>query len=367
MVDVQPICTVEKPGFRELVSRLKAPNLIIKGRTFFTQLLEKRYKQRKDELILVLETATDIGVTIDLWSSRRKTYLGETAHWFNSGLLRVNACLGVKRIIGPATYEVLAKQIDQTHQEFQIDRKVSMATTDNGSNFLKCFRQFSKKSIETSRKEDEENDEENEEDFVFISIGDIFDEYEKGDHEEDLGHLLPPHQKCACHLLNLVCTKDVDKIQNRKFQDLRKSVEDKLQTLCNKQNMSSQHSDLIKDKLGKLFVVKNLTRWNSLYDSLSRLYWFMKNKPKELDGVMSQLGISHFNQAEGQYVREYLIIMKHIVAALDILQGEKNIGMGFLLPTLTIVVGELTKIESEGQLRHCKPLLLALLDNIAGR
>ena len=41
--------------------------------------------------------------------------------------------------------------------------------------------------------------------------------------------------------------------------------------------------------------------------------------------------------------------------------------MGFLLPTLTIVVGELTKIESEGQLRHCKPLLLALLDNIAGR
>ena len=46
-------------------------------------------------LLLILELAT--------WNLT----IGETAHWFNCRLIRVNACLSVKRIISPVIYNVM--------------------------------------------------------------------------------------------------------------------------------------------------------------------------------------------------------------------------------------------------------------------
>ena len=62
----------------------------------------------------------------------------------------------------------------------------------------------------------------------------------------------------------------------------------------------------------------------------------MKNKQNELDDVLSNVGIYHFNRVEGLYVIEYILIMKYIVAVVGILQEEKLIGMGSVLSTLTV-------------------------------
>ena len=359
--------SVEKPGFLQLVTRLKAPHLIIRGRTFFTNFLETRFREQQEKLILALEEATDVGATLDLWSSRRKTYLGETIHWYNNELVRKNASLPIKRIIGNTSYNVLARHIEASREEFHIDQKMSMATTDNGSNFIKCFREYGSKSA-TPRMVECSDEEEDTDDFVYISLGDIFDGGEcSGSEEDGLGIHLPPHTRCACHLLNLVSTVDVDKIADTKFQKLRTSVEEKLQTLCNKQSSSSQHSDFIKEKLDNLFILKNQTRWNSMYESMFRLYRFLKNKKKELETVMSHFGITHFRPVEVEYVREYLMIMEVISVALDILQGEKNIGMGYLLPTITVVKRDLQTMLQLGRIRHCKPLVQGLLSSISKR
>ena len=56
---------------------------------------------------MVLQNATDIGVTNDLRVRNVNQTLCETAHWFNDRLIRVNTCLSVKRIIIPALYNVL--------------------------------------------------------------------------------------------------------------------------------------------------------------------------------------------------------------------------------------------------------------------
>ena len=83
--------------------------------------------------------------------------------------------------------------------------------------------------------------------------------------------------------------------------------------------------------------------------------------------VMSHFGITHFRPVEVEYVREYLMIMEVISVALDILQGEKNIGMGYLLPTITVVKRDLQTMLQLGRIRHCKPLVQGLLSSISKR
>ena len=67
---------------------------------------------------------------------------------------------------------------------------------------------------------------------------------------------------------------------------LRRSAELKLVALCNKQSGSSKNSDIIKENLGKLFVKKNDTRWNSMYNSMYRVDRFLQKQPTDLDTVI---------------------------------------------------------------------------------
>jgi hypothetical protein len=89
------------------------------------------------------------------------------------------------------------------------------------------------------------------------------------DDEEEVEHIiLPPHMRCTCHTLNQIASTDVEKIHNRQFLKIKKSVDFKLKSIWNKQQRSSLASDFIKSKLGKLFIICNATRWNSYYDGL---------------------------------------------------------------------------------------------------
>lgn len=136
-----PLYSVEKPGFQALVTKL-APNLKLFGRTFFTKLLHEKFNYRKQQLIYELQKSTDASTTIDAWTSRRRSYLGETIHWYDKGSLqRSNACLAIRRVKGSHTYDVLAKLIEDIHVEFLVTSKLRASTTDSGSNFCKCFRE----------------------------------------------------------------------------------------------------------------------------------------------------------------------------------------------------------------------------------
>ncbi|KAK4007309.1 hypothetical protein OUZ56_012469 [Daphnia magna] len=56
--------------------------------------------------------------------------------------------------------------------------------------------------------------------------------------------------------------------------------------------------------------------------------------------------------------------MKHIADALNVLQGEKKIGLGFLLPTISELKGKLQKLQDDPTITHCQPLITRLLDAI---
>ena len=152
--DVQPLSCVEKAGFQQLIGIL-APGLKVRGRTFYTNMLKDRYAEKKCALTKALQSATDVGTTADCWTSRRKSYLGQTVHWFDNNLQRNSGCFGISRLIGSHTYDVLAKAMEPIHVQYQIGDKLGVTTTDNKANLLKVFREFGRKPEVENSDEDE--------------------------------------------------------------------------------------------------------------------------------------------------------------------------------------------------------------------
>ena len=148
--DVVPLSVVEKTVFQKLIRKI-VPGLQLKGRTFFTNLLELRYSSGKTSLTKALESASDVATTADCWTSRRISYLGETVHWFDENLNRQNECPAIRRIIGSHTHDVLARAMESIHVQYQIVDKISVTTTDSGSNFLKAFKEFGNSNIKQKR------------------------------------------------------------------------------------------------------------------------------------------------------------------------------------------------------------------------
>ncbi|XP_045024400.1 uncharacterized protein LOC123469455 [Daphnia magna] len=225
IVDMLPLNTVEKPGFLNLVSSL-APHLVLHGRTFFTALLETTYQERKQQLIDALLTCTDAATTADAGTCCRKSYLGETIHWFDVGnLQRKSACLVIQRITGRHTFDVLADVIENLHNEFGVTSKLRGTTTDNGSNFLKAFRERGAISTVNDGEDYFDIDSgEEEEDMVYFYLGDILDGQMVETHHNK-NFTLPQHRRCACHLLNLVA-KSEKKIHEYSYKQLRISLQD---------------------------------------------------------------------------------------------------------------------------------------------
>jgi hypothetical protein len=264
---------VDKEGFKQLVGGLIGP-LSIRSRPFMVKLLNKQYQETKENLILELSKASHVLTTADCWTARQKSFLGMTVHWLDvDEVTRQSACLGVRRIYGSHTYDVLAKAISEMHKEFKISSKVNLTITDNGSNFLKAFRMFQAKDAGNERASNEASDEdcfeeEEEDDFVLVDIGEIIESHictseaarvsksngssggqmdgledgsDPDDEEEVERIILPPHMRCTCHTLNLIATTDVEKIRNRPFLKIKKSLDLKLKSIWNKKKEVPLH------------------------------------------------------------------------------------------------------------------------------
>jgi hypothetical protein len=89
-----------------------------------------------------------------------------------------------------------------------------MMTTDNGSNFLKSAREFSKHS--GAPEFDEDQCDEEYDHVEFLDLNTILSNLPQSSVLPTgvLPICLPPHSKCACHLSNLCCTVDLDKISD---------------------------------------------------------------------------------------------------------------------------------------------------------
>lgn len=339
--------------------------LVIRTRQFFTKKLTNRYYQSKALLKQNIISIQYVCTTADCWTTRRRSFLGVTVHWLTNELVRKSYCLAVRRIRGSHTYDVLAKLLEEIHEEFNLNHKLTATITDSGSNFIKAFRVFgvtNDKEVESQHNNenelsDSESDsqsncdiaaEESEnvnqnvnKDMNFFPITEILNSSNAALHSPT--YSLPPHRKCACHMLNLVATADLQKISDRCFLKIFNSTTAKLKAIWRKQSASSNATDFIESKLGKLFVVPNATRWNSFYMALVRVKYFATHNSPDLREVFLHFGLQPLRPVEEETVREYVSCLKPISDALDILQGEKNITLGYLLPTISVLKSKVGK------------------------
>lgn len=266
------------------------------------RMLEDEYTSMKSTLSMILSKQTHVCTTTDAWSSNNRSFLGVTIHWINQETLTIcSGALACRRIKGRHTYDVLAEMLENVHRDFNIKDKVTVTTTDNGSNFVKAFSVFAEVQRTIPDREEDDEEEEEEEHAVLIDITDILNDTEEG-------YSLPPHQRCACHTLNLVATRDIESAltQSEAFKKISRSTTGKCQALWNKQQRSTQASDIIKNKLGCQLIVPSPTRWNSTYHALERLNTCIQTKEQELQETCERLQVTRFKVAELNFIQEYV-------------------------------------------------------------
>lgn len=157
VIEVRPFIAVKKPGFLGLFGQL-AGNLKIKSPSFFVNLLDKEYHQKKTLLIESLQAAKYVSTTADCCTAHQRSFFCMTVHWIGEDLVLRSACLVVRRIRGSHTYLVIGHAMGNIISEFKISSITSETMTDNGNNFVESFVLFGRKTSNLESESDEEPD-----------------------------------------------------------------------------------------------------------------------------------------------------------------------------------------------------------------
>ena len=162
----------------------------------------------KSHITELLRGAQFVCITTDIWSSTHRSFLGVTCHWIEEDLTRNSAVLSLRRFKGKHTYDKIAELLQDTFTVYDLTTtKIVSVVTDNGSNFVKAFKEYGVTPETVDR--DQENDN-NEPEEQLLNISDILDE----------GVVLPRHKRCASHTLSLVATTDAEKVRTRIYLDI---------------------------------------------------------------------------------------------------------------------------------------------------
>uniref|UniRef100_A0A3Q1H5D8 HAT C-terminal dimerisation domain-containing protein n=1 Tax=Acanthochromis polyacanthus TaxID=80966 RepID=A0A3Q1H5D8_9TELE len=347
---LHPLHTVERPEYRDLFREVLPSRHLVSRRTL-GRMLDDEHLSVKTTLSKTLSKQKHVCTTTDAWSSNNRSFLGVTIHWIDQETLSIcSGALACHRIIGRHTYDVLAEMLEDVHRDFNIKDKVTLTTTDNGSNFLKAFSVFSEVQRTIQDREEEDEEEEEEDHTVFINVTDILNET-----GED--HNLPPHQRCACHTLNLIATRDIEGAltQSEPFKKISRSTLGKCQALWSQQQRSTQASDVIKDK------------WNSTFLAVERLKTCILTKEQELQETCEKLQVTHFRVTELVFIKEYVQVMAPLAKALDVLQSNRMAYAGVLVPTISILLEKMDQMTHETNLHHCNPLVDAIISGLKQR
>lgn len=133
-------------------------------------------------------------------------------------------------------------------------------------------------------------------------------------------------------------------------------------SLWNKCNRPKS-AELIRECLGCYLPTPVVTRWNSLFDSISQIVI----RKQEINDLCAQLGILKFSNTDFDYLDDYCTLMSPIAAALDFLQGEENMYFGFLLSTLISVKVKIRRLHDNYNFSYLKDVCPQMLDSLIER
>lgn len=178
-----PLSILEKKSFIELFENTGVKVL---SRQTAAKKLEAKYTIMVQNIKEKIFSCKYFCTTADIWSANHRSFLGYTCHWLTDNLERKSAALACTRMFGVHTAENIAQMISEINTTFGLNRSnIVLTVTDNGSNFVKAFKDY--------------------------CVGNIIfedDDLPVFDNEK----WLPTHQRCCSHTLNLLASTDFDKI-----------------------------------------------------------------------------------------------------------------------------------------------------------
>ncbi len=274
---LHPFSLVEQPAFKELLRTLNPQCKVISRPTLRTR-IDGAANQLKKTLVSHFSKVSYVATTTDCWTAHQQSYLGVTAHWIDEETLeRRSAALACQRLKGSHTFDVLAGALDDIHCQYRIRGKVVRTTTDNGTNFIKAFSVFGEQS------QTEEAESESDQDSSEEPKADYLDTLCILEQDNGLEYQLPPHQRCACHLLNLVTTTDaaVAEKKNDTYNRLSRAAFGKCQAMWNKSGRSYMAAEIVEDQCKLQLIRPNQTRWNSTYLAVERIIRIIQEKGED--------------------------------------------------------------------------------------
>ncbi|XP_024869998.1 uncharacterized protein LOC112453440 [Temnothorax curvispinosus] len=350
---MKPLNTVDDPNFIDLCRGLDSSIIVMSRRTLSRKIEEDRISVT-EQLLQVFQNVKFICSTADIWSTKHRSFMGVTAHWIDENTLqRHSAVLACKRFKGTHNYISIANLLFEINMQYNLKSKQIVSTvTDNGSNFVKAFKEFGYKIKIPTMLEEEiptvlEKEEEGEIDSEYCSNEEDLDEYvdeldtdfefRNINQEQEDTNIQPiielsKHLRCASHTLSLVATTDFTKAlkQNSVASKIHHTAMGKCTMLWN-MSRRPKTSEKIVDFLGKSLKYPTPTRWNSLFDALSDLLVHREKLNKLMPKLDSNV---LFKDVELNYLEECIAVLSPIASALDRLQSENECYYSILMPTL---------------------------------
>ena len=135
---MQPYYTVERPGFKNLVSKLN-PCYKLPSRKYFSQQeIPRLYNTVKESIMAMLGEIEYYSATTDLWTSRAThPYLSYTIHFIDRNWEIKSLCLESIPLFEDHTSANISESITDIMANWQLPfDKLVTTTTNNGSNFI---------------------------------------------------------------------------------------------------------------------------------------------------------------------------------------------------------------------------------------
>ncbi|XP_031327898.1 uncharacterized protein LOC116159121 [Photinus pyralis] len=302
---------IEHPSFLAL---FKGMNVKVPSRKTLMKRISEHHELNMCDIKQKLSNIDFVSTTADIWSNKRRSFLGVTVHWIEEDSTRGSAAIACKRFMGTHSYRNIAEILENINFKFGLTQNKIVGTiTDNGSNFVKAFKEFHA---------DEDKDLEEEDVFSIANV----------DNEDPLtteSFSLPKHVRCASHTLNLIGTTDYKNFlgTNTLLRTRHTNAFFKCRLLWHKANRPKSN-EIIQKILGHTLSSPGVTRWT--YDSVNQII----QEKRKLATLSRALELQPFKDTKLLYLEEYCAVMKPLADTLDFLQGENNTFFGFLLPSL---------------------------------
>jgi len=150
----QPLSTVTNEAYKEKMAEFD-PSFSIPEEQKIRTMIVKSYKYNRENLLnLLIQTAENVSLTIDFWSSRAKHgYLGVTATWIMPNFKIKDVMLENKYVPSPHSSKVIAEELNKCIKAWKLEHRITSITTDNGTNMVSTFLLLNRKDgCETIRR-----------------------------------------------------------------------------------------------------------------------------------------------------------------------------------------------------------------------